>query len=74
MRTCLIAVLITGVLCFSCPAWSERLLTLLEPAGDEAWVTGEQTIRWELGGCGMERKRLLLRLRGIMGELVHLDD
>ncbi len=50
MRTCLIAVLITGVLCFSCPAWSERLLTLLEPAGDEAWVTGEQTIRWELGG------------------------
>ncbi len=42
------------VLCFSFQVWGERLLTLLEPVGREAWVTGEQTVRWELGEDGWD--------------------
>ncbi len=41
-----------GIFCFSLSARGERLLTLLEPAGGESWVAGEQTIRWELEGDG----------------------
>ncbi len=69
MRTCLIAVLITGVLCFSSPAWSERRLTLLEPVGGEAWVAGEHAIRWELGGDGWTgTETLTIECTGDYGE------
>ena len=37
---------------FLAPAlsWSDRVLTLLEPAGGEVWATGDHTVRWSLGG------------------------
>ncbi|OQB41245.1 MAG: hypothetical protein BWY09_00619 [Candidatus Hydrogenedentes bacterium ADurb.Bin179] len=50
MNTRIGIVLLFSVFLTPAISWSDRVLTLLEPAGGEVWATGEHTVRWALGG------------------------